>query len=357
MTTYYLTILFASITAKFAEVSKGKYKDLTLDPASTHPNRLFVMLTAIILICVAGLRWGVGTDYWSYANNYTGYLTNWWGALVNWNEPGIYFIAKFSSWIYNDYVSMFFLASAITIGLSVRVISKHSSMFTFSILLYIFMGSWHGGFNGVRQYLASAIIFAGHNYIIERKLIKYILVVLVASAFHTSALLMFFLYFTPLTRLKIKQLALLVVGTFLIFYSYDIIFTVFANLRGRDIGSSAYITRDVNLFRVLVSLAPLVIYFTLTSKRGLSKRNLFYINMLFVNASLLFATSNSAYLARVGIYSRIFTTLSFPILLNFRDKYLTMLIKMLIIGFYALYWYVEVSQSSNLSNFQWVFSR
>ena len=40
-------------------------------------------------------------------------------------------------------------------------------------MLYIFIGAWHGSFNGMRQYLAAAILFSGHRFIKERKFKEY----------------------------------------------------------------------------------------------------------------------------------------------------------------------------------------
>lgn len=44
--------------------------------------------------------------------------------------------------------------------------------------------------NGIRQFVAVVIVFAGTKWLLERKNIQYILLVLFASLFHQTALLM-----------------------------------------------------------------------------------------------------------------------------------------------------------------------
>ncbi|WP_010200270.1 EpsG family protein [Bacillus sp. m3-13] len=352
MVVYVLTILIVLATSLLAQITVSKYNDSN-NNFNFYYNKFFVFMTGAVLIIVSGLRWQVGTDYRQYSIHYTSYVINIWEYILTLNEPGIAIIAKVSSWIFDDYVTMFFLAALITIGLSIRTIAKHSNMLTFSVLLYIFIGAWHGSFNGVRQYLACAIIFAGHRFIVERKFIKYLIVVLIASLFHMSALALLILYFIPLKKLNLKEIGLMAIITVIALYSYDTVFQFVESVRGRELSTYDYMMREVNLLRVAVQVAPLIIYFTLTIKKDLNTFDLFYINMLFVNAAVSIATSDSAYLARFYIYTSIFTTLAIPRLLNFKDKHLKSLLQYIIIILYLAYWYVEASGIS----FQWIFNR
>lgn len=359
MGVYYITIISTFCTALMSQVvGKKTQNNIEKNKQKRNNNLLFVFLTATILICVAGLRYRTGTDYWQYDLNYSNYVKEWWNALIHYDEPGIKIVAKLSSLIYNDSSTMFFLSSAITVGLSVKTISKYSNMFAFSALLYILMGNWAGFFNGVRQYLAGAIIFAGHRFIIERKLFKYILVVLAASAFHISALVLIFLYFVPFKKLSFVKVVSLFAGSILLLLSYDYIFSFIGILKEETITVEylgPYAERSVNFLRIAVAFAPLLLYSILPQKRKIKKDEWFYVNMIFINAALLLASSQSAYLARVGIYTNIFLTLSLPKLLNFKDKKLSLLMKFLITSLYFIYWYIEVNGSSALNSFKWVF--
>jgi hypothetical protein len=363
MVVYYITIITTFLTSLLAQsLANEKIRNNPIDGQASliNKNSFFVFLTFAILTLVAGFRWRVGTDYVQYSRNYDRYILEIREAIISFNEPGINILAKVSSWIYDDYATMFFLAAFITIGLTVKTISKYSTMFTLSILLYIFIGSWHGSFNGVRQFLACAVIFAGHRYIFNREFIKYLFVVLIASAFHISALIMIMLYFTPKIRLKIKHWIFILIGIFVVLYSYEFVFQFVGNFRydgDQLLETSDYAQRQVSIVRIMVSFAPLLLFFTITSKKNLSNEDLFYINLLFINAAVSLATFNSAYLARFAIYTNIFTTLALPRLLIVNDKNLSFLLRYLIIILYGLFWYIDVRDSSSLYNFQWIFNR
>lgn len=320
-------------------------------------NRFFILLTGTCLILVAGLRWNVGTDYWQYTVNYDNYVEQVWSDFFSYNDPGIKLISWLSSYLYDDYATMFFISSLITIGLFVLTISKHSKMFVYSMLLYIFVGTWHGSFNGVKQFLACAILFAGHRYILNRNFLKYLSIVFIAGMFHISSWGMILLYLVPRKRLKVQHLAIMILISIAIIFSYDYLFELIENLRGDSFAMASYVLREVNLLRVLVAFAPLLIYFTLTNKEKLTNEDFFYINLLFINAVVNFATSQSAYLARFAIFTSVFTILGLPRLLNIEDKKLLFLIQMVTIVLYSLFWYVDIVKSSSLVDFEWIFER
>lgn len=322
----------------------------------------FGMLTAVSLILVAGLRWQVGTDYGSYARNYSTYVQELWASLINFNEPGIKIISMISSIVYNDYSTMFFISSLITIGLSVWTIYKYSDYFSLSIILYIFIGSWHGSFNGVRQYLACAVLFAGHRYIIERKLWKYLLIVFLASTFHVSALAMISLYYVPIRQLGKKDFIFLTALIVLGLTIYNPIIEIASNIlvaNGRNpiLMDSTYVNQQVSILRVLVMIAPIILYLVTTYNKGLNKEDYFYINMLFINATIYMMTMNSAYLARFTIYTNIYVVLGFPKMFKRVDKKLSILILFIALILYALFWGYEIRITPNLRNFQWIFER
>lgn len=361
MIVYYITILITAIVAWSAQLSKKRVLKtnsvLSSEITKKKPGSFFVFLTATILVLVAGLRWGVGTDYNQYAWSYIWYSRSTLSELLQFGEMGIRSISVISRYLYDDSATMFFIASILTIGLFVSTIAKNSSMFAFSILLFIFIGSWHGTFNGVRQYLACAVIFAGHRYMVEKRFLKYLLVVGIACLCHVTALIMLPLFFIATRKINFKQVVLLFLIVIVLGFSYDYIFKALEILMNKTIKMAPYMTTRVNILRVAVTFAPFALLFIRTKNNKMDLDLNFYLNMLIINAALMVATLNSAYLARVGIYTQIYTVVALPKILGRFDKKTAMLIKFVIIACYAVYWYIEVSGNPYLSNFHWIFER
>ena len=251
--------------------------------------------------------------------------------------------------------------SVLTIGLFVWTIYKYSDYYLLSVLLLVFIGAWHGSFNGIRQYLACAILFAGHRYILKRDFWKYFLIVILASTFHISALVMILLYFVPRESITIKQSVILIVVIVLGLTGYEYIFnTIDSFLQASDrsvVAIGDYLLQELSIFRILVMVAPPTLYLFLAPKNVMSDEDHFYVNMLFLNAALYIITARSAYLARFTIYTNIYITLGFPRIFKGTDKKTSAFIIYIAMILFSIYWGYEILLSDNLNNFQWIFER
>ena len=74
------------------------------------------------------------------------------------------------------------------------VIAKYSKNVWLSCHLYVCLTFYYSSMNFVRQTLAATIIFLAYRWFAERKTIPFIIVVLIASTIHSSALLMIPIY-------------------------------------------------------------------------------------------------------------------------------------------------------------------
>lgn len=357
MTAYWVTLGAVGYLLFMARLT-----DSSLDerPLGTFPrtgsSRLFVGLAAIVLILVASLRWRVGADFDQYVSNYDVYKTAFLTDLQTFDEPGIKGLAWLVSQVHDDAVVFMFTASAITIGLMLWTITRYSNALAMSYLLFVFVGTWHGSFNGVRQFLAAAILLAAHRFIVDRKLLKYVLVVLLAATFHVSALAMLVLYLVPTKQLSRRMVTLLALAAVAALYASDAALGLVEVVKGDWTTTTAYVTTSINPLRIAVALAPVLLYWS-RGVRTEADGEWFYRNMAVVHAVVMLAASWSAYLGRFGIYTTAFLPLALPRLVDFPDRRLTALTRVAVVLLFAAFWYIDVSKSSSLNNFQFVFGR
>lgn len=318
---------------------------------------LFVFICVVILASVAGLRYYVGTDYGSY---YWGY-PKWDMELVErlkvWDEPGLSVLARLLMFISDDGAAFIFITAALTVSLFVFTMAKHTDDFFFVVLIYIFTSCWSGCFNGVRQYLAAAILFAGHRLMYERKFIKFCIVVFLASSFHITALIMLPMYFIITTKLDIKKIVFILVSGIALVFSYDFLFGLIGIMKDSETGGAdtTYAQNDIHPLRIAIAFAPILVYFFLLfQKKEFSGEENFYMGFIFVRAAIIFGTSNSAYLNRAGIYFAPFIPLALCLLVNKFDKRQQTLLKCIILVLYAIVWvYIDASKVE----WNWVFNR
>jgi len=321
----------------------------------------FVLIIFVAMTFVSGFRYRVGTDYISYKLIFTGYFEESVAFFFEVKEPGSFFLAKIASFFYKDYAAVFFLFALLTIYYSLRTIGRWANDICFGILLYMLLGSFHVSFNTVRQCLAVAIVFAGHRYIIDRKLIKYLLVCGVAMLFHVSAFFMVVPYFIATRKINGMQLliflGIIVVG----WLSYEGMFGIAETLRDNPtIRTTRYSKRSINAIRVLVAWALVLVMYVLKGKRkwedipGMDETRLFFFNMLLFNAAIVTASMNSAYLARLFIYTNMYITIGLPLVVEMAPKKDRKWVVLIIIILFLGYWYTE---AKDLRTFQWMWNR
>lgn len=357
MATYYITIFLVILFCAFAEYHD--YKTVQLDVLNRHKHKqmtlVFFVLASAVLIFVAGFRYYVGADFINYFSHYKDNADAFFETLLVLDEPGYNFICWLVVLFKGNGAVVIFMAAAITIFCFLRTIYNNTNHLLAATLLFVFLGCWHGSFNGIRQYLAAAILFAGIRFIKEKKFWKYAFVVFIAFLFHSSAVLMIFIYFIAYNKINLKNIFILIIGSIIILYSFTEVLNFAGFLLKQEYIESGYITNSVNNLRILVAVAPAIFFLVLYQNKTITKEQQFWLNLLIINGIVMFATSNSTYLARMGIYTAPFSAIAIPELLkdaNLKGKNIIMTI---IICAFAIFWWYEVSKAGTLNNFQFVF--
>lgn len=166
-------------------------------------GRNCVLILFIVLLIFYSIRsYTVGTDTLNYVSHY---LYNYNPYQYGFNkdvEIGYqyldYLVIKFT----NNYFWLFIVCGSIVIYSYLYVIDKYSNSFIFSLFIYLFLGFYTFAFNGLRQGVAIAICFFALPYLLNKNILKYFLLIFLASLFHISSLVMFFIY--GLVHLKVK---------------------------------------------------------------------------------------------------------------------------------------------------------
>lgn len=360
MTTYFITLLLVFVFTFVAQnniVWQTNESNLQLTAKKTNTTKTFYILASLVLILVAGLRYDVGTDYLNYLVRYDNSVKNFVESLLTLDEPGYKFICWFSNLIGGDGLTALFLASTLTIFLFLKTIYKNTYFLLPAVLLYIFLGCWHGAFNGIRQYLAAAIIFSGVRFIKERKFWKYALIVFIAFLFHVSAILMLFPYFIANNKISLPNILFLIGASIVVLFSFSEILTLAGFILNDNVtNAGVYLTQSVNILRILVAIAPALFFLLIYQRRTITKERQFWINMLIINAVMMIATSNSAYLARMGIYTVTFSAVGIPELVDGLGQKDKKFIGYTILFLFFAFWVYSI-YSSSLNHFTFIWQK
>lgn len=157
----------------------------------------FALFTMAYIVIIIGLRSGVGDTpaYITMFNDAPSQFS--FSALEGYEKDQGYFALSilFKQFISSDFHLWLLLIAAISGYAVVITLYKYSENFFFSIFLFITMTHFVWMLNGMRQFIAVSILFANTRLLIEKKFWKYLILVLLLSTIHITALIMIPVYF------------------------------------------------------------------------------------------------------------------------------------------------------------------
>ena len=179
-------------------------------------NRNAFWIPFFILVLFASFRnFQVGTDSGTYVRNFINQLDYHYFDFRDDVEIGYQLIEYLLLRITYNYFWLFLVTSSIIIFSYLLVFKKNSNNYTASVFIFITLGTYTFFFNGLRQGLAMAIFALAIPYLINRNFYIYFLICIVASLFHTTALLMLPFYIFVNLNIKILyKLIIIFLGSF-----------------------------------------------------------------------------------------------------------------------------------------------
>ena len=317
-----------------------------------------VFLCGLVLVFVSGFRYLVGTDYLTYMSSYRSYSDS----AISWlTQPGVNLVARLAKFIYDDYATWFFIMAMIAIIPVVIMIIKYCDYPELGLFLFVGLGCWHFSFNIVKQCASAAILLCGFQALVKKDFKKWLIICLIASAFHFSALLMIPVFFLVNQRITLKQIIITFGIGFALLFFYDKLFELASFLKqGQNLVEIYGHTRNdsVNFIRILVNFAPGLLALIYRKKLDFEDRSFAVLfNMSLLNMALNIGSMNSIYLYRICCYTNIYNVLFVPAVLkrikNPDRAIITLLMMLLYIGF----WWHDLSVGTSLSEFHWIFER
>lgn len=351
MKVFWITLITTYILAM---LSRTYGKSVTVKGEKIYrSNKFFFISAVVILILVAGLRRGIG-DTGTYRNIFESVKPNvmyYFKQFGNLQETGFWVsLAAIKQFVSEDSQVFIFIYALVTITLICIPLYKYSRLSEMSIFLFITMGGYLVVMNGMRQYLAAAILFWAFPWIEERKWYYYIPIVLLASTIHSSAIIMIIFYFIADKKAwgyTTQMLLLVGVGLYL---TYSVTGPIIAEVLGEtQYGNySEYLvsgTGGANIIRAFVSVVPLVISFM---GRMHLKKNEKYYNIITHGTELYFIftlLANKYWIyARLNIYFSLYAILLLCWCIKecFEEKSTKIVYGACIILYTIYYWYSMV---------------
>lgn len=350
MTVYIVTLLLIALlgTLEYNQrLSESYYED---ELGYQKKYNLFFFLIAAVFFFVGGFRYQVGTDFSSY---YSGWTASWPDLLLKFqtlDEPLIYLLTNVCRTIWDEGIFVIFMENAITVSLVLKGIRDWEyESWTMPLIMYILYCGWTGSFNGVRQAMAGAIIFAFSRKTDGNWILKYAIVCFVAFLMHKTALFMLPILILANRKIDFRQILLILGAGMAMPYMGQYAL----NFIGDTLDSN-YASHSVNIIRVFVAVVPLVLL--VHSGDEFREKNHFLTNMALINALIAISTRNSALMYRFSDYTDMYLMLFIPRLSDLFSENSKRMFRAVVVALYFAYFAIEIrSGNGHLNEFQWAF--
>src|SRR5690554_284365 len=154
-----------------------------------------VALALLAFAFVAGVRWNVGVDHQSYLANYLNYQVG--GEGIFDKEIGFDYITQLMA-RNNVHFSIYFgFLAFLQLFFIYRAFKDQRYLYPFLGIVILFGPEFLSWMNGIRQMLAATMFVFAIQFIQKRQLWKYVGTIVLASLFHTSAIVLLVFYFIP----------------------------------------------------------------------------------------------------------------------------------------------------------------
>ena len=174
-------------------------------------NRISFWTPIFMLSVFSGIRsHDVGSDSKNYTYNFVNNINAENIEIVINEEVGFSILNYFILIYTHNYFWLFFISSIIVVFCYLYFIKKYSVNYFLSVFCFLSLGLYTFHFNGLRQGLAMAISILALPYLIEKNFWKFLIVIIFASLFHKSALVLSIFYIIVNFKLRIEYKFLLV---------------------------------------------------------------------------------------------------------------------------------------------------
>lgn len=356
MSNYYLILVWVAVAGILGTMMNVKRQETVCGEEVYRYQPLWALIVILPLIIWTGYR-GFVADTGAYMQMYAD-IPRGFGNIPSYmktvdKDEGFYLFSAIIKSIFGSNVNIYLLIlAAIQAILLFRVYRKYSTRYMVSFFLFIASSdyvSWM--FNGMRQFTAATITFACFEFILEKKYIPAILIILFASTIHGSALLVLPFIFISQGKAWNKKTILFMIAVIIaiafVGQFTDILDTMLAETQYKNVVSDWQEWNDdgTNIIRVLVYAVPMLL--SVLGIRFIKKADDPVINLCTnmsiasVGFYIISMFTSGIFMGRLPIYFSLYGYILLPWEIEhmFDEKSAKLIYTLMVIGYLAFYYY------------------
>ena len=301
----------------------------------------------------------VGNDTANYIYYFKSYLQLDWTRIWTTDLEAGYSVFNKAATLFSDDPQVFLAIAAVAVSAMIYPTYKRlCTDTTLTIALFCIMSTFVMMFSGIRQMLAIGVGFIAYDFTRRKKLVWFILAVLLAMSFHTSAFMLAFMYPLYYARITKKSLYAVLPILALCFVFNRQIFGVLALILEQYTTYDAEITLT-GAYTMLILFGVFVVFsFLIPDERKMNEEINGLRNFLLLNFALQMFAPLHTLAMRMAYYYIIFIPLLLPKIIECRSRrwnQVAILGRHVMAIFFLLYFFISASDGSSLNVFPYHF--
>lgn len=315
----------------------------------------FITFLPIFLTAAFGDKIG---DVWVYVDSFHRLEPSF--SAIDWNAkgPGFQVLCVLIKMIFGDNETAYRVIIAIIHSIPIIILFRYySSNYITTMFIFVATATYTAWMmNGLRQYVAAAIVYAATPWLLKKKYLRLILVILLASTVHNTVLVMLPIIFIVQGEAWNKKTLLFILGMIALIF-------VFSNTGTFDDAAESigYVTTKelretgdtgTSFLRVAVNAVPSVI--ALIYRKRLDKQNIIlnvFINLSLVTTGLYLVSmvTSGILVGRVPAYTSMYNLILLPYLIHhcFEEDN-RKIVNVAMIVLYLVYYFYQMHEVSGL---------
>jgi len=358
MLVYYCLLFFVLVFSIFEnkkfvntiKINKISLLSLTINKRIIKKSITLILFFTLLLISTfRNITVGIDLkNYISYFNECLNYNFN--EVIIRFGPTDlgyyllIWLIANFTD---NNQIFLF-ITSIIPLYIIFKFFYEESKIIWLSVFLFISIGNVAYLFNLLRQIISMSIIICGYKHIKNKKILNYIMCVLIAMTFHSIAIFCLPIYFFAHNKLNFINYIKYLIMALIIITSSDIIINFFVNQYqgGRYM---EYIISGEG-YKWLIILIGILLFGLVFKKQTIINHKYDFIiyNIFILSVLLQLVSLNFSLFVRIVHYYSFFITIFIPNIINsIKDKFMRILSVNFIVVFFSLFFMYSLQNDSS----------
>lgn len=303
-----IIILFVCANINFQKRQSG------LNGYTVSSEKIFVIAMFLILFLILAMQSENGNgDLRGYSSTFDRYkvysITTFVQNFRHIKDPVYHLCALFVSKLGADFHIWYLIISFLYTFSIYLLVSRYSANVYISYIVLISVGGFGFAFSGLRQTLALTFLMFSFRFLEGKKFLKFVLFVILASMFHSTAFIFIFAY--PLYRLKLhfRDLFFIFIGMMIIILNARPLMRIYMELIGTEEFYSAYLEKESSLsisgVVIFTSIAVFCIISFMIGKTDAKYEGLCNLALFSITFRIL-AVSVFAEFFRVSMYFSVF---------------------------------------------------